>query len=111
MHEWNVYESIPLPLCPPPILHWHPIICYTEFFNTEKINAQISSVSGHYAAPAISCSRACSLTLTWYLIRQTGHVIQSLCSNAATHGFLNFMNEFHFKQYTVYVLQECSSIT
>jgi len=50
-HQWNIYEPIPLPLCPPPILHWHPIICYTELFNTEMINVQTSSVTGHYAVP------------------------------------------------------------
>jgi hypothetical protein len=56
-------KHIPVSLCPPQNLHALPN--YTlQFFNAEIINAQHSNVTGHYAAPAVSCSMACSPTLT-----------------------------------------------
>jgi len=49
--------------------------------------------------PAVSL-----VTMQHLLSPALGPVIQSLCSNAATHGFLNFMTEFCFEQNTPYVI-------
>jgi hypothetical protein len=92
-------KPTPVSLYPPQTLHGFPIICYTEFFNAEISKVQHSSITGHYAAPAVSCSMACSPTLMWKQVQQTGRATRSLHSNASTRWFLHFMNEFQFKPY------------